>query len=337
MTARASSLLAAAGVVLGMLAPCTSSAQQASSGAAEPAAPPAAAAPVEVQARADKAEVSVGEPFTIELKATGPAGTAFTFPGEASTESFELRSAALPSASATASSEPGLHRYEAAVFALGEVEVPPIPVRYRLPDGTQGEASSAALRLKVGSLLPKAPDEQKLADVRGPVGASIGRAFWIALAVALLAAAAIAWALSRRRRRLSSVVAPSVPELPPDVEAGRALDALAAQDLPARGEFRAFYIALALVAKRYLERRLAAPVVEMTSAETLAFLRGHAHGRELLPIVRDLAEAADRIKFAHGDGLSDEALRHLASVRRLVGALEERLRPLAAGTEGKAA
>ncbi len=56
----------------------------------------------------------------------------------------------------------------------------------------------------------------------------------------------------------------------------------------------------------------------MTSAETLAFLRGHAHGGELLPIVRDLAEAADRIKFANGDGLSDEARRHLASVRRLV-------------------
>ena len=100
------------------------------------------------------------------------------------------------------------------------------------------------------------------------------------------------------------MTAPSVPELPPDAEALRALDALAAQDLPARGEYRAFYIALTLVAKRYLERRLAAPVVEMTSAETLAFLRGHAHGGELLPIVRDLAEAADRIKFANGDGLA---------------------------------
>jgi hypothetical protein len=136
---------------------------------------------------------------------------------------------------------------------------------------------------------------------------------------------------------VSTVAAPSVPELPPDAEALGALDALAAQDLPARGEYRAFYIALTLLAKRYLERRLEAPVVEMTSAETLAFLRGHAHGGELLPIVRDLAEAADRIKFANGDGLSDEARRHLASVRRLVSALEARLGPVVTETEGKAA
>ncbi len=78
----------------------------------------------------------------------------------------------------------------------------------------------------------------------------------------------------------------------------------------------------------------------MTSAETLAFLRGHPHGGELLPVVRELAEAADRIKFAKGEGLIPEAERHLASVQALVPALEARLRPAppAGGeAEGKAA
>ncbi len=293
------------------------------------------AGPVTVQATADRTEVTVGEAFTIELKAMGPSGTTYTFPAEASTESFELRSA--PATAGGAAGEPGVHRYQAMVFGLGEVEVPPIPVRYRLPDGTEGETSSAALKVKVGSLLPKNPDEQKLVDVRGPVDASIGRAFWIALAVVLLALGAVVYWLLRRRRPAGAVVAALGPELAPDAEALGALDALAARELPGRGEFRVFYIELALVAKRYLERRLAAPVVEMTSAETLAFLRGHAHGGELLPIVRDLAEAADRIKFANGDGLADEAQRHLASVRRLVGALEQRLRPPVTEGEGKAA
>jgi hypothetical protein len=343
VSARAPVLLAA--FVLGAFTPSSASAQQGGAGAAEAV----VASPVEVQARSDKAEVTVGERFVIELKATGPSGAAYTFPGEASTESFELRSEALVSPGragggdeaagpASAPGEPGVHRYEATVFALGEVRIPGIPVRYRLPDGTEGEAPSAPLTLKVDSLLPKDAAERKLADVRGPVGVSIGRAFWIVLAVALLAAAAIAYAWLRRRRKVPVVAAPSVPELPPDAEALRALDALAAQDLPARGEYRAFYIALTLLAKRYLERRLAAPVVEMTSAETLAFLRGHAHGGELLPVVRDLAEAADRIKFANGDGFVDEARRHLAAVRRLVGALEERLRPVVTeAAEGKAA
>jgi hypothetical protein len=210
-------------------------------------------------------------------------------------------------------------------------------VRYRLADGTEGEASSGVVPLKVASLLPKDPQAQKLADVRGPAVVSIGRAFWIALGIALvLAAALVAW-LVRRRRRKEAPVAAAVPDLPPDAEALRALDALAAADLLPRGEYRAFYIRLAEVAKRYLERRLGAPVLEMTTAETLAFLRGHPHGGDLLPVMRDVAEAADRIKFAKGQGLSQEAERHLAAVRALVHALEARLRPAEPTGEGKAA
>jgi hypothetical protein len=80
-------------------------------------------------------------------------------------------------------------------------------------------------------------------------------------------------------------------------------------------------------------------VLEMTTAETLAFLRSHDHGGDVLPVMRDLAGAADRIKFARGQGLAAEAERHLAAVRALVPALEARLRPPAPGTpeEGKAA
>ncbi len=93
------------------------------------------------------------------------------------------------------------------------------------------------------------------------------------------------------------------------------------------GEYRAFYIELTAVAKRYLERRLEAPVLEMTTAETVAFLRDHAHGGDLLPVVRDLAVAADQIKFARGAGMLQAGEGHLAAVRALVPALESRLRP----------
>jgi hypothetical protein len=302
---------------------------------AAPAPPP----PVSVKATPGKAEVTVGETFTVELKATGPAGTTFTFPGEAVTDAFELRTPPPdPRASPAPAPEPGTHRYEAAVFAVGEAEVPPIPVRYRLPDGAEGEASSEAIALTVVSLLPKDPQQQKLADIRGPLDVGIGRAFWIALVAGLVLAAALVLWLVRRRRRAEAPRAAPVPELPADTEALRALDALLASGLLSRGEYRPFYIQLAAVAKRYLERRLGAPILEMTTAETIAFLRGHPHGGELLPVVRDLAEAADRIKFAKGQGLAQEAERHLAAARALVPSLEARLRPAAtAAAEGKAA
>jgi hypothetical protein len=306
---------------------------------AAPSPAPTVPSPVSVKATASKAEVTVGEAFTVELEAAGPVGTTFTFPGEAATDAFELRTFPPdPRAEAAPAPKPGTHRYEAAVFALGEAEVPPIPVRYRLPDGTEGEASSGAIALKVVSLLPKDPQQQKLADIRGPLEVGIGRAFWVALVAALVLAAALVRWLLRRRRKAEAPRAASVPELPADAEALRALDALLASGLLPRGEYRPFYIQLAAVAKRYLERRLGAPILEMTTAETLAFLRGHPHGGELLPVVRDLAEAADRIKFARGQGLAQEAERHLAAVRALVPSLEARLRPApTAAAEGKAA
>jgi len=294
------------------------------------------ALPVSVTATASKGEVTVGESFTIELKATGPAGTTYTFAGEATADELELRT--VPAAPGAPAPEPGTHRYEAAVFALGELSVPPIPVRYRLPDGTAGEAASLPIALKVVSLLPRQEGEQKLADIRGPASVGIGRAFWVALGLALLTVAAIVILLLRRRRAAAAPVVAPVPELAPDVEALDALAALAKDDLPARGELRPFYIRLSTIAKRYLERRLGARVLEMTSAETLAFLRGHPLGGDLLPVVRDLAEAADRVKFAKGQGLVPEAERHLASVQALVPALEAKLRPAApAEPEGKAA
>jgi len=306
---------------------------------AAPSPAPIAPSPVSVKATASKAEVTVGEAFGIELKATGPAGATFTFPGEAVTDGFEMRTLPPdPGGAAAPAPEPGTHRYEAAVFAVGEAEVPPIPVRYRLPDGTEGEAASEAIALKVVSLLPKDQEQQKLADIRGPLEVGIGRAFWVALVAGLVLAAALVLWLVRRRRKAEAPRTVPVPEMPADTQALRALDSLLASGLLSRGEYRPFYIQLAVVAKRYLERRLGAPILEMTTAETLAFLRGHPHGGDLVPVVRDLAEAADRIKFAKGQGLAQEAERHVAAVRALVPALEAKLRPAAtAATEGKAA
>jgi hypothetical protein len=299
--------------------------------------PPPAPAPVSAQATTSKTEVTVGERITVVVKAVGPAGTTYDFPAQASEETFGLSTPAPPPGDAPATPEPGTHTYEASFYSLGEATLPPIPVRYRLPDGTEGETATQPLRLKVASLLPKDEEQRKLADIRGPGSVSIGRAFWVTLVVlGLVAAGLVTWLL--RRRRPSGAISPAhVPEIAPDVEALGALDALSSSNLLARGEYRTYYIELMTVAKRYLERRLGAPVLEMTSAETLAFLRGHAHGGELLPLVRDVADSADRIKFARGEGAHAEADRHLSGVRGLVTSLEARLRPPPEGAEGRAA
>jgi len=308
------------------------------------AAVPADEAPVRVEATPAKTEVTVGEPFRVELKASGPEGASYVFPGELAQDQIELRAVAPEppaSGASTAPSapppNPGVQGYEATVFGLGEVEIPPLAVRYRLADGREGEVQTTPVKLKVVSLLPKDAGEQKLADIRGPVGVTIGRAFWIALAGAAVLLGALGFWLWRLRRKAAAPAIPALPKIAPDAEALRALERLVASGALVRGEMRPFYIALTAIAKRYLERRLGAPVQEMTSAEMVAFLRDHPIAGELALPLRDLSSAADGVKFARGAGLVPEAERHLAAVRALVRSVEKHLQPVEQPPPGRAA
>jgi hypothetical protein len=358
-------------------------------------------APVTVTATAAKAEVTVGEGFTVELEAIGPEGTSYTFPAGAEAENAELVSGAAlaaapaggpasmatapgglatapasdatapasdasapasdatapaadataPASDATAPAEavsgpagssstdvllPNRYRYEARVFGLGDVTLPSLVVRYRLADGTVGEATASGPKVKVISLLPKDDPQQSIADIRGPVGMAIAPIFWVALGVALVVVGLAGFLLWRRLHRRPVEAAPlPVPELDAAAEARQALDRLALAGHFGRGDGRGFYIALTAIAKRYLERRLEAPVVEMTTAEMLALLRDSPHANDLHATMRDLAPAADQVKFAKGEAMREEGDRHLAAVRELVNRLEARLAPKP--EEGKAA
>jgi hypothetical protein len=288
---------------------------------------------VRVTAAASKSEVTIGEAFTLEVQAIGPPGTTFFFPAELVSESAELRPFPPPSPSADTGAGapaalPGRHLYEARVFVLGEATLPKVTVAYRLPDGTEGEAEAEGVKVTVGSLLPKDPQEQQLADIRGPVGVGVAPVFWLALVLLLLVLGALGFLIWRRRRRPRLTAPPlPVPDLPPAAEAEAALEKLARAGHFARGDGRGYYIALAAIAKRYLERRLGAPIVEMTSAEMLSYLRDSRHGGELVTPMRDLTGAADQVKFAKGEALREEGERHLEAVRRLVRQLEGRLAP----------
>ncbi|HPC82901.1 MAG TPA: hypothetical protein P5234_03680 [Thermoanaerobaculaceae bacterium] len=282
----------------------------------------AAGEAVSVTARPSATEVTPGRVFTVEVTATGPAGTQWTFPAQANSEHVDLEIQPPP---AKAPAPPGTATYRGAVFALGEAELPAITVQYRLPSGETGSVATAPVKLVVGSALPRGEENPQPADLRPPVKLAIGTAFWVALALTLaLAAAAVRW-LIRRRRKPAEAAAPPVPEVSPEEEARLALDRLATSGLVEREEFRRYYIELTAIAKRYLERRLGSPVLEMTSAEVAALLRDHPLAGPHLPAMRDLLGAADWVKFARGTARGEAAAQHLASVRGMVAAVEETL------------
>ena len=292
--------------------------------------------PVSAELRLAKGEVSLGEEFEVEVVVRGPVGTSWTYPAEASAEDVELRS--LARAASPGAWPPDTHRYAGVLYALGDVELPALVVRYRLPDGTEGEVTPAPVKIHSLSVLPKSEEERKLADVRPPVGLGVGRAFWMALLGLLLLLGLAAFFVWRRfRRGIVDAETSKAPAVAPDLEALEALRRLASQSLAERGDLRGHYIALTTIARRYLERRLGAPVLEMTTAESVAFLRDDVRGRECAPVMRDVSGAADAIKFARGTAAIEEASRHLEAVRGMIGETEARLAAMAAAEQQAAA
>jgi len=296
--------------------------------AAEPASP----SPCTLSASADKSEVQLGEPFAVELKGVGPDGVTWTFPHEVMSEALELRSAATGPGSAPA----GTFRYSAAAFALGDVLVPAIEAKCRLADGSEHAVRSVPLSLHMRSALPKDPEEQKLSDIRPPLALSVGRAFWFALGILGVMLVVAAFFAFRFLRPREAARAPSR-ELSPEAEARAALARLGQEDWISRGDYRDYYITLAQIAKRYLERRLTAPVLEMTSSETVAFLRRRSGLGDPAGLVRDLTAAADQVKFAKACGSPDEAARHLRATGELIDRMEASLRTANDATQGQAA
>lgn len=283
---------------------------------------PAEDGPVKVSARASATEVTVGQAFTVSVQVAGPPGAAYTFPESSGDDRVELRLAPPPPEAPPPANE---RSYQAAVFALDEVAVPAVLVSFRLPDGTTGAAASQPIALKVVSLLPKGDEGSRPADIRPPVPIPTGAPFWIALGTALVAMAALVALVMRWRRRPRAAAVVEAPPVPPDVEARAALERLAASGLAAQERFKEFYVALVEIPKRYLERRLEAPVLEMTSHETVLFLRGHPQGCEVEATVRDLTGTADLVKFAKGSAAVEAAQRHLAAVSAMVEVMESRL------------
>lgn len=278
--------------------------------------------PVTAEATVTPAEVTVGQTFTLEVRVHAPAGASVAFPPTAGDDEVELELLASDQSAGPGST---VARYRGRCFKLREASVPPIPIRYRLADGTEGEAMNNPVALRIVSAVPKGEGAAALVDIRPPVAIPITALFAVSAAVLVAAVATLVHLLLRRRRRPEEPPAAREPELPADVEAIRALDHLAASGVIEREEYRPFYIALAEIAKRYLERRLAGPVLEMTTTEMAAFLRDHPVGRDVAAAARDLAGAADHVKFARGTAQRAAAEHHLAGVRGLVASLEERL------------
>jgi hypothetical protein len=245
----------------------------------------------------------------------GPTGTSWEFPKQINDGSVELIQSNPSTALANSVT------YDAQVFAIGaEGRIPEIEVQYKAIDGSTGSVKSTPVALNVVSTLDPNAKNQDPADFAPPLPVLVSRAFWVASSVASLLLVAGLVLLIRRIKFPKKPVDPTMtPAISPEEEALTGLDKLATARLVK--EPRAFYIELVQILKQYLERRLEAPVLEMTSTETLAFVKTHSWTTPHAVALRDLVTSADLVKFG-GSSDATNADRQIQLVRDMVGRID---------------
>jgi hypothetical protein len=268
-----------------------------------------------VEVRPSTVNVGVGERFQVTVEVTGPAGVTYEFPGQVNSGSVELVQANRSSSLANQVT------YDAQIFAIGtEGRIPEIEIRYRSKDGSEDSIRSAPVAMNVVSSLDPNEQNPAPADFAPPVAVTVSRAFWIASSVAGLLLIALIVLLVRRIRFPKKPKDVQVtPAITPEEDALQGLDRLAAARTAL--DPRAFYIQLTQILKQYLERRLEAPVLEMTSTETLAFVKVHSWTSPHAVALRDLVTSADLVKFG-GSSDASNAERQIQLVRELIGRID---------------
>jgi len=216
--------------------------------------------------------------------------------------------------------EPGRWTMELVPLRTGTLPLPGIVVR----DGAGTVVSSppGSASVEVASVLPPGTAVPTPDPLRDPVGVRGLPWEWAPPVVALLAPLALlAWLIARRRgRRRGGVSRDAAPELPPIQELERALAAIR-RDL-GKEPAATTCDRLAAAVRRYLERRLGQPAMEMTTFELKRMARrlGWAHG--LQHALGRVLETADRVRFARAKLTQGELAGAVASAEDLGRALE---------------
>lgn len=189
-------------------------------------------------------------------------------------------------------------RFDATVFELGDLEVGPLTITWREPEGEERSLELGPLALSVVSVLEG--EDEELADIRGPLSVPRDWTPWLraaGIAGAVAAAWLLLWALWRWwRRRIAE--GPRTPDVPAHVLALDSLEALKARGLPGPSEIKGYYVELSETIRRYIEGRFRVEALERTTRELDFELRRTGLRTATVERVLRWLGRCDLVKFA---------------------------------------
>lgn len=119
--------------------------------------------------------------------------------------------------------------------------------------------------------------------------------FWPLIIAGVLIVLLILWLIFRRKRKQASTVAPALPAYD---EAIFLINQLKEEDLPAKGEYKQYFVRLTDIFKRYITRTTGKNQMHLTGPETIAGLSRFDMDKQLRDDFAHCIRVADAVKFA---------------------------------------
>jgi len=187
-------------------------------------------------------------------------------------------------------------RFTLTVFQTGNLQIPPIPVRYADESGEPNEVFTEPVPVKVVSVGKKITDKDDVRPIKGPVSVGLAR-FWSGLWSVLTAAlfifliTKITLRKLRERKDLESLK-------PPYERVKIELERLKDKGFLEEKNYKEYYSGLSDILRRYLERRFGVEALEKTSSEIRMDLEKKAFDKDLTRMIGEVLDESDLVKFA---------------------------------------
>ena len=274
--------------------------------------------------------LSVGDRARVDVQVEAPPGYEVSFPAALpglEAKRVELRDVQLvppekgkKKKGSEQSTTTWIGRYTLALFALGDITLPGVPVKAHAGEQTI-ESQSDSLRLHVQSVLVDSLAKAEMRDIKPQRDIRVPVPVWAWVLLGGLAAAGlVAWWMIRRRRRREAPPAPVAPPRPAHEVALAELRKLESLRLPFEGKIKEHYVRLSEILRRYLEdsNQFAMSALEETTYEIVRELREKGYLQPVVDEVAAMCDEADLVKFAKFEPTIQECNEWLERVRRFV-------------------